>query len=176
MATIAFHDRKIKPWGDEKRPELGLLARVFIGTPYNMATIQTGQTVLLKQAIGFTLLTVLVWIVELIHLPHLFFGEPPEFYWPRVLFRTGIILAIWLWVYLTTKRLLKRLRKLEEFLLICSWCRKVGHDGKWLTTEDYFGQHFSTETSHGICPDCAKNISNNFEIKLREAQNAGEGI
>jgi len=52
--------------------------------------------------------------------------------------------------------MLKRLHQLEEFLLVCSWCRKVGHEGKWLTMEEYFGSKFATETSHGICPECAK--------------------
>jgi hypothetical protein len=59
-------------------------------------------------------------------------------------------------VHLTTKRLLKRLHYLEEFLLVCSWCRKVGHEGEWLTMEGYFGSKFATETSHGICSERAK--------------------
>ena len=76
----------------------------------------------------------------------LFFGS---------LLLTGI-LAIWLWVHLTTKRLLKRLHYLEEFMHVCSWCRKVGHEGQWLTTEEYFGSKFATQTSHGICEECAR--------------------
>ena len=73
----------------------------------------------------------------------------------RVLFRTVVILAIWLWVHLTTRRLLRRLYHLEEYLLICSWCRKVGYEGKWLSLEEYFGSRLNTETSHGICPECS---------------------
>ena len=53
-------------------------------------------------------------------------------------------------------RLLKRLHHLEEFLLVCSWCRRVGDQGEWLTTEEYFGSKFATHTSHGICPECVK--------------------
>ena len=70
--------------------------------------------------------------------------------------RTVVVLAIWFWVRAGTKRVLKRLHHLEEFLLICSWCRKVGHEGEWLTFEQYFGSKFDTETSHGICEECAK--------------------
>ena len=67
-----------------------------------------------------------------------------------------MVLAIWLRMHLTTKRLLKRRHHLEEFLLVCSWCRKVGHQGEWLTMGEYFGSRFDTPTSHGICPECAK--------------------
>ncbi|MES1167602.1 MAG: hypothetical protein ABUL61_00390, partial [Oleiharenicola lentus] len=71
-----------------------------------------------------------VWGTELLGVPHHFFGEPPGFLWPRVIFRTVVILAIWGWVHFTTRRLHKRLHYLEEYLLVCGWCRKVGQEGK----------------------------------------------
>ena len=109
-----------------------------------------------KEAIGFSLIIVLSWATELLGLPHLLFDEPDVANWRRALLRTLVVVAIWIWVHVATKRLLKRLHYLEEFLLVCSWCRKVGHEGEWLTMEEYFGSKFSTETSHGICPECAK--------------------
>jgi len=119
-------------------------------------TPTSGRSILRQEALGFSTLLFLIWLMELIHLPHLLFDEPATFSWSRVLLRTGVILAIWLWVHLANRRLLKRLRQLEEFLLICSWCRKVGHKGEWMTLEDYFGSHLNTETSHGICPECSR--------------------
>lgn len=115
----------------------------------------TGRSILRHEALGFCLMLLFVWVAEIAGVPHRFFGETEGFVWTRVLFRTAIILAIWFWVYLTTRRLLRRLYHLEEYLLVCSWCRKVGHEGKWLTMEEYFGSRLSTETSHGICPECA---------------------
>jgi hypothetical protein len=116
----------------------------------------SGEPILRKAAIGFSLILVLSWLSEIAHLPHLLFGEISTFNWVRVLLRTAVIVAVWAWVHITTKRLLKRLHHLEEFLLICSWCRKVGHRGGWLTMEEYFGSNFDTETSHGICEECAE--------------------
>ncbi len=116
----------------------------------------SADSVLKKEAIGFSILIALAWLTELLGVPHWFFNEPAGFLWPRVLIRTAVVLGIWAWVHFTTRRLLKRLHHLEEFLLVCSWCRKVGHDGDWLTMEEYFGSKFSTETSHGICAECAK--------------------
>jgi hypothetical protein len=114
-----------------------------------------GHSILRREAFGFSLILLLVWLTEIIGVPHLLFGEPAGFVWTRVLFRTAVILVIWAWVHWSNHRLISRLRRLEEFLLVCSWCRKVGHEGKWLTVEDYFGSHLNTETSHGICPACA---------------------
>lgn len=119
-------------------------------------TKKTGGSILRREALGFLIIIGLVWLVEIIQLPSLLYGEPPAFNWLRVLLRTGVVLATWLWVHLATRRLLKRLHELEEFLLVCSWCRKIGHQGEWLTMEEYFGSKFDTPTSHGICPECAK--------------------
>jgi hypothetical protein len=114
------------------------------------------DTILRKQQIAFASLIALSWASEFLHIPHYLFGDPLEFSWSRAISRTVILLGIWAWVHWTTKRLVHRLHHLEEFLLVCSWCRKVGHEGKWLTMEEYFGAKFATPTSHGICPECAR--------------------
>ena len=120
-------------------------------------TPKSGRSILRQETIGFAVIIALVWITELARLPHLLFDEPDVFLWPRVLFRTAVTLAVWGWVHFNTRRLLRRLHELEEFLLVCSWCRRVGDHGEWLTMEEYFGSRLATETSHGICPDCAQN-------------------
>lgn len=116
---------------------------------------KSGRSILLKVTIGFLVIIALTWVVEVVRLPHLLYGEDAEFRWGRVLFRTLVLLAIWGWVHFTTRRLLRRLHELEEFLLVCSWCRRLGHQGRWLTMEEFFNSRLATETSHGICPDCA---------------------
>jgi hypothetical protein len=118
-------------------------------------TKQSVNSVLKQEAIAFSVILLLIWITEFAKIPHRFFGEPDQILWFRVLFRTAVVTIIWMWVHFTTKRLLRRLHYLEEFLLVCSWCQKVGHEGKWLTMEEYFGSKFNTQTSHGICPECA---------------------
>lgn len=132
-------------------------------------TSKSGVSILHKEAIGFTIIILLTWLAEIISLPHLLYDEPKEFLWARVLIRTGVTLAIWAWVHFTTRRLLRRLHELEGFLLVCSWCRKVGKDGGWLTMEEYFGSHLATETSHGICPDCAERQMAEHRIAVRVA-------
>jgi len=117
---------------------------------------KSADSILRQEALGFSLIVVLSWAVEILHVPHLLFDEPSAPNWTRALLRTLVVIAVWIWVHVATKRLLRRLHELEEYLLICSWCRKVGYEGKWLTTEQFFGSKFHQEASHGICPDCAK--------------------
>jgi hypothetical protein len=113
-------------------------------------------TILGKEAAGFSTIIAITWVVEITHLQHYLYGEPMEFNWRRVLLRTLAFACVWAWVHFTTRRVLQRLHHLEEFLRICSWCRKVNHGEEWLTMEEYFGSKFNTETSHGICPECAR--------------------
>ncbi len=98
----------------------------------------------------------MIWAAEILHAPYHLFGDSPEFKWLRVSLRSAVLLGIWLAVHITTSRLLRRLHELETFLRICSWCRRVGNKGEWLSMEDYFGARFQTGTSHGICPECAR--------------------
>jgi hypothetical protein len=112
--------------------------------------------ILWRVGAGFAIIIALCWLFEILQVPHRYFGEAAGFNWPRVLVRTVVLFSVWTWMHVTVRQLLKRLHHLEEFLLVCSWCRKLCHDGHWLTTEEYFGSRFETETSHGMCPACSR--------------------
>ncbi|MBC8011002.1 MAG: hypothetical protein H7067_13005 [Burkholderiales bacterium] len=129
----------------------------------------SARSILRGQTIAFSCLLVLIWTAELLHLPHHLFGDSPDIQWLRVLFRTFVVLGIWLIVHQTTSRLLKRLHELETFLRVCGWCRKVDDRGEWRTLEDYFDTRFQTGTSHGICPECAKTQLARHRAATREA-------
>ncbi len=122
-----------------------------------MSTQRSSQrSILRRQAIGFLAIIATIWTAEIVHLPHYLYGVPAEFDPFRVLLRTAVTLGVWAWMHFTTRRLLRRLHELEEFLRVCSWCRKVDHHGEWLSMEQYFGSRLATATTHGICPDCVK--------------------
>lgn len=131
------------------------------------------NTILWVEATGFSLIIALSWLTEQLRLPHYLFGESFAPNWHRATLRTIVVLLVWAWVHWATRRLLKRLHYLEEFLRICAWCRKVCHDGDWLTMEDYFSSNFSTRTSHGMCPECLEKEVE--EIKQRQNPSAIPG-
>lgn len=108
------------------------------------------------EAFGFSTLIMLTVVCELVRIPQLVFGETFSPNWHRAALRSLVILLVWATVHRATKRLLRRLHYLEEFLRICGWCRRVCHDGEWLELEKYFSSKFATPTTHGMCPDCLK--------------------
>lgn len=60
----------------------------------------------------------------------------------------------------------------EEFIVVCSWCRRVEASGCWLEVElavrrlELFDKTRQPRISHGICAECAKSLR-------READHAG---
>jgi YesN/AraC family two-component response regulator len=54
---------------------------------------------------------------------------------------------------------LSRVKQLSGFLPICASCKKIRDDrGYWQQIEAYIRDHSEAESSHAICPDCARRI------------------
>lgn len=75
--------------------------------------------------------------------------------WQESALESGAVLAVWAIVHFFTWRLIARLHYLEGFLRVCAWCKKVDYESKWMPIEEFLGQRFQTEATHGICPACA---------------------
>jgi large-conductance mechanosensitive channel len=59
---------------------------------------------------------------------------------------------------------LYNIKKLSGLLPICMYCKKIRNEkGDWKQLEAYISEHSETEFSHGICPDCMKNIDDKLE-------------
>jgi hypothetical protein len=110
------------------------------------------------EAIGFSAIIALSWADELIGLPGVIWGGPASSNWREAALETFVTLLVWLSVHIVTRKLMTRLRYLEEFLIVCAWCRKIGHKNEWIPIEEYFARHLDTKTSHGICPECARKL------------------
>jgi hypothetical protein len=139
-------------------------------------TKERSNAILWIEGFGFSILIAFSWLTEVARIPHFLFEEPFTPNWHRAILRTIVITLIWTWVHLATRRLLKRLHHLEEFLRICSWCRKVCHDGDWLTLEEYFNSKFATQTSHGMCPECLKKSVQELKKGEKEAVKKAAGV
>ena len=113
--------------------------------------------IVMYQNLGFLAVIVLCYIDELLRLPSLIFsGHPFSFVYSRSTLEMLLFLAVWLLVNKSTRRLMKRLRQLEDFLRVCAWCRRIDFKGEWMPLEDFMEQGFDTPTTHGICPDCLR--------------------
>lgn len=113
--------------------------------------------ILLYQHLGFLAIITICWLNELLKLPSLIFSDHPfAFVFRKSTLDMLLVLAVWLLVSGVTRRLLERVRYLEGFLRMCSWCRRMDYHGEWMPLEEFMEQGFSTPTTHGICPDCLR--------------------
>jgi len=54
---------------------------------------------------------------------------------------------------------LEECRVLREFIPICAQCKKIRNDhGGWDSLEAYLHQRTGAQLSHGLCPDCAREL------------------
>jgi len=57
------------------------------------------------------------------------------------------------------QKALLQVKILSGLLPICSSCKKIRDgQGRWSQIESYIKEHSEAEFSHGICPDCAKEL------------------
>lgn len=57
------------------------------------------------------------------------------------------------------KKAIDQIKTLRGFIPICASCKKIRDDkGFWNRLEDYILDHTEAQLSHGICPDCAKEL------------------
>jgi hypothetical protein len=111
--------------------------------------------IVLYQNLGFLAVIVLCFLDELLQLPSLIFSDHPfAFVYRRSTLEMLLFLAVWLLVSNSTRRLLKQVRQLENFLHVCAWCRRIDYKGQWMPLEDFMEQGFDTPTTHGICAEC----------------------
>ena len=110
---------------------------------------------LLYQGFGFIALIAVSWINESLDLRTLVLGEHPYISdFRESTLEMLFVLAVWLVVCGSTQRMLARTRELESFMRVCSWCRRIGSESRWLPMEEFFAKRFQTPTSHGICDEC----------------------
>ncbi|HLP76300.1 MAG TPA: hypothetical protein VK327_05215 [Candidatus Paceibacterota bacterium] len=111
--------------------------------------------ILLYQSVGFLAIIGLAWLDDWLGLSELIFGDQniiPKFH--ASILAMLFILAVWLLVARSTRRILDRVHYLEGFLKVCAWCRQIDYKGNWIPLEEFMRQGFDTPTSHGICPKC----------------------
>lgn len=119
-----------------------------------------GRQILVYETMAFTLLVLLIWIDELLDIPHLLLGaEKTAINWRESLFETMVIVLIALFVIVQTRRLLHKLKILEGILSVCASCKRIRDlNGNWQPMESYISDRSHAEFSHDICPDCARKL------------------
>lgn len=68
------------------------------------------------------------------------------------------------------KEALADVKVLRGFIPICASCKKMRDDqGFWTRLEEYLGAHSEASLTHGICPDCARQLYPELMAKREQA-------
>jgi hypothetical protein len=60
-------------------------------------------------------------------------------------------------MYLTWQ-LVKKIKYLEGYMLICAVCKQVKISGNWVSIEEVISNKSDLHFSHGFCPSCAREL------------------
>jgi hypothetical protein len=113
--------------------------------------------VLLYEAVAFVLVAGLVWTDELADLPHMVLGAEARLGNYREAFlESGAILALGAATLLWTRRALVQIRHLEGFLSMCSFCKRIRVQDRWVPIDAYITENSAAVFSHGLCPECVR--------------------
>lgn len=111
--------------------------------------------IVVYQNLGFIGILLLGYLDDLLRLPVLIFsGHPFAFVHSRTTLDMLLVFTVWFLVSTSTRRIMERVRYLEKFMRVCSWCRRINYQGEWMPLEKFMRQGFDTPTTHGICKEC----------------------
>ena len=111
------------------------------------------------QTIGYCALLILVAGDELFDFPHTVFGQPATpINYAEIAIECGYIFVLGALSLFFTMQLIRRVKFFEGLIPICSYCKKIREENRWLTFEEYVIHHSEAIFSHGICPECRENI------------------
>jgi hypothetical protein len=112
------------------------------------------------EAVGFLLIVAIIWMDELLDLPHLLLGAARSpVRWGEGLMESLLAITVGVAVVVITYRAFRRIEYLESLIVMCAWCRRVRSGKEWLSVEHFLEQQHQLRTSHGICETCAQSVT-----------------
>jgi hypothetical protein len=115
---------------------------------------------ILWHSLGFMTILILTWCDSMFDLVHRLFGAPAERVEDFNETAVKLVVIVLLWIFSAYKlyKIVSRLNYLEKFLHVCAWCRRIEYENSWFSLEDHFRKQTGGQTTHGICPQCAKRV------------------
>jgi hypothetical protein len=111
------------------------------------------------EAAAFALVIVVLWLDELLDLPHILFGAvPTPLRLSECVFESSLALLLAIGTLTVTARAFRRITYLESLVVMCAWCGRVRDGDEWLTMEQFLEHQHAARTTHGICERCASSV------------------
>ena len=96
-----------------------------------------------------------MWVDEFLDIPyHLFGAVKTPINLVEIILETGLLLLLGTFITFLSCRFLERIKYLEGFLRVCTFCKRIRVDNKWIPIDKYIQDHSETMLSHGLCSEC----------------------
>jgi hypothetical protein len=142
--THAFNKKRVRYVKEERYPQLKLHSKLH----------SKDWLMIIGEILLFAFIIPVMWLDEYIDLRPFLPGMSISDRSQEYIIETSLILIIAVSVITATTIVLRKIRRIEHFLRVCAWCRKVWVDGKWASFEEYALREHSLRSSHGICDKC----------------------
>lgn len=111
------------------------------------------RKVIFWEVAGYLIIILTCWLTELF--------DPPFSFQQVIIETVSIILFGCLTIHLTGK-LIRRMKYLEGYLVICASCKHVRVDDVWVSIEHILSSRSDLRLSHSICPECAGKLYGDY--------------
>ncbi|MCE5249877.1 hypothetical protein LLG96_06615 [bacterium] len=113
--------------------------------------------IVLCEIIGFTIAVFMLFADEVFDLPHYLLGAPATpINWVESFMESGFVIVLAIITISNSCCNLNKIKYLEGFLPVCSFCKKIKTGDTWIPIEEYISKNSNAVFSHGFCPECAK--------------------
>jgi len=113
------------------------------------------KRIIMYELVGFGIIIISLWIDEFFDIPYYLFGAAKTpINWIESIFETGLVLILCAFITFLSWRFLERIKYLEGFLRLCTFCKRICVDNKWVPIDTYIQDHSETKLSHGLCSEC----------------------
>jgi hypothetical protein len=128
------------------------------------------KRIIVFEAIAFIFIMLLIWLDQVIDIPHLLLGaQMTPINWREALFESLIVGIVGAIIIHYTNKLFNRMKYLEGILPICASCKRIRDEkGDWHQMEAYIDERSEARFSHGICPECAEKLYPEFNSYRRK--------
>lgn len=120
-----------------------------------MIALRTSRRLILYEWAGFGLVILVLWLDEILDLPHLVLGSlATPINIAELLIETLLVVPLAFGVTWLTAGLLRRVKHLEGLMHVCSICHRVRDGDDWLALEVYLSRHSQAELETTLCREC----------------------
>ena len=124
------------------------------------------QRILRSEAIGFGVLFLLLWLDEILDLPHLIFGaKPTPINWGESMIESLYLMILCFFLTGLTRRLLTRVKHLQGRLITCCFCENMFDGEEWVPASAFIENNSQAEFSSAVCIECLLKKFCGFSLK-----------